>query len=45
MQEAWESEFDSCLEKTPGGGHGEPMERGAWGAPALGVTKSQTRLQ
>ena len=38
---------------SPGGGNGKPlqysclensMERGAWGAPVHGITKSRTRL-
>ena len=41
-------------ERCPGGGHGNPlqdsclenpMDRGAWGATVLGVTKSRTRLK
>ena len=39
--------------RSPGGGHGNPlqysclekaMDRGAWEATALGITKNQTRL-
>ena len=41
------------LERSPGGGHGNPlqyscqenpMDRGAWQASVQGVVKSQTRL-
>ena len=41
-------------ERSPGGGHGNPlqypclenpMDRGAWWATVHGVTKSQTRLK
>ena len=42
------------LERSPGGGHGNPlqcsclenpMDRGAWRATVQGVAKSQTRLK
>ena len=42
------------LGRSPGGGHGKPlqysclenpMDRGAWWAPVLRVTKGQTRLK
>ena len=41
------------LERSPGGGHGNPlqysclenpMDRGAWGATVHGITKNRTRL-
>ena len=43
--------FDPCVGRSPGGGHGNPlqdsclenpMDRGAWRATAHRVTKSQT---
>ena len=46
--------FDSWLGRSPGGGHGyplqyscldNPMDRGAWRATVHGVTNSQTRLK
>ena len=46
--------FDSWLGRSPGGGHGNPlqysclenpMDRGAWWATVDGVTKSQTQLK
>ena len=30
--------------RSPGGGHGNPLHRGAWRATVRAVTKSQTRL-
>ena len=42
------------LERSPGGGHGNPlqysclknlMDRGAWGTTVSGVTKSQTQVK
>ena len=30
---------------SPGGGHGESTDRGAWGATVHRVTKSQTQLK
>ena len=54
MQETQETRFYPWVERSPGGGHGNPvqffcleipMERGAWQATAHRVAKSQTRLK
>ena len=46
--------FDPCLGRSPGGGHGNPLQcsclenptdRGAWRAAVSGVAKSRTRLR
>ena len=51
MQETQETLVQSGLGRSPGGGHGNPlqysllenaMDRGAWRATVHGVTKSQT---
>ena len=53
MQDIWESSSFPGLERSPGGGHGNPlqysclenpMDRGSWQATVHRVPKSQTRL-
>ena len=54
MQETWDVSLIPGLGRSPGGGHGNPlqysylgnpMDRGAWQATAHRVTKSQTWLK
>ena len=54
MQKTWDSGLIPGSERSPGGGHGNPllysclknpMDRGAWQATVHKITKSQTRLK